>query len=52
MKLFTVLLLIFPFAFALVEEGVISQVSENEVEELVSEEDRDLVRISFARKHQ
>lgn len=46
MKLFTLLLLICPFALAFVEEGVISQVAENEIEELVSEEDRDLVRMT------
>ena len=44
MKLFTLLLLICPFAIALVEDGLVSQVTENEIAELVSEEDRDLVR--------
>lgn len=44
MKFFTLLLIICPFAIALVEDGMISQVTENEVAELASEEDRDLVR--------
>jgi hypothetical protein len=44
MKFLTLLLLIVPFAVALVEDGMIPQDVENMVEEVTSEENRDLVR--------
>jgi hypothetical protein len=44
MKLLTQLLLLCPFAIALVEDGLVSQITENEIVELFAEEDRGLVR--------